>query len=231
MHWTRPPLLRHAIAPGARREGRVPAAGGFTLIELMVVIVILAVLSSMIIPAMGGSMGRMRAETAARMIADLADHCYRQAVTTGRVHALVISADGRELAVLAEPPVDPATPLWGVPLDADGNPVEPALQPVGIPGWMDRMLPEGVMVSEATLFDTEAAQTVEGDAQLLFFPDGTAEFGVVSVSSLEGDVYDVTIEGMSGTVRVGLPEATETTALGEAPEMGGETVAGEAPAQ
>jgi type II secretion system protein H len=199
-------MIRHFTAVSTRAARRA----GMTLIELMVVIVVLGIVASMVVPHMGGLLAAMELRRAGHDLGDLMDYCYRAAVTSGRVHALVLAGDGRRFDVVAEQ--RPAEQTPGAPI-APGTsaaaepPIDPQappeLTPISIPGYVERVLPAGVRLAEVWTFDNQLSQTGEGDRRLLFFPDGTAEFATVTLTNRQGDQCVVSLDGLSGMIEVG----------------------------
>ena len=184
-----------------RPRQRLPTAvvsSGMTLIELMVVIVVLGIVASLIIPQFGGSLASMQLRGSARGVGDLMDYCYHAAVSSGRVHALVFNADGHRFDILADRPREAA---------GSAGAEAPGLEPISIPGYVERALPAGVRVGQVWTFDQELSATQDGDVQLLFFPDGTAEFAAITLANAEGDQCTVTLDGLSGMIEVGEVES------------------------
>jgi type II secretion system protein H len=187
---------------------------GMTLIELMVVIVILGIVSAMILPSFGGSMDSVRLTGAARDLASTMDFAYRSAIASGRVHALTIDADRKRFELLAERPPEPAAAdAFGADAPLDRAPelladplAEPELVPVPIPGYIPRELPEGIRVGMIAVVDRELSTTGDGNARLLFFPDGTAEYASLGLTNESGDQCVVTLDGLTGMIDVGQVE-------------------------
>jgi prepilin-type N-terminal cleavage/methylation domain-containing protein len=221
-----------------------------TLIELMVVIVVIGIVAMTLAPVLGGSASAMRLRAAGRNMGDLMDFCYRRAVATGRVHALVLSADGRRYEIVAEEPprADDATPLGDAtsataatrptspdaaaaealalaapaPASADDDPTAPpTLVPVAFPGDAQKELPRGVRLGATTTQDATLSDAGGGDLRLLFFPDGTAEFASVTLLNDDGDQCVIKLDGLSGTVTVGRVEPATDEALGATPGASG----------
>jgi hypothetical protein len=149
----------------------------------------------------------MRLRTTAHNLADMMNFCYHSAVSTGRVHLLTFNADGRRFALLAEKPFEHESD--GVFDENDfvpamGDPTAPPeLVAVRFPGQMATMLPEGIELAQVSAFDTEMTVSKTGDIRLFFFPDGTAEFAVLTLTSDDGDMCRVGVDGLSGQIEVG----------------------------
>lgn len=171
------------------------ARAGFTLIEIMVVVIILGIIAGVMIPNLGGSIDSTRLETASGRIAELLDYCYNAAVATGRVHGVIFSPDGRQYKVVVETPPDAENP------ESD----QPTLEPVKLPGMIESPLPDGIKLAEAAAFEEDLLTTEEGEVRVLFFPDGTTEFANLTLSDDKGAKRVVKLNGLSGTISVEVP--------------------------
>ena len=190
------------------RSGRGASGGvrAFTLVEIMVVIVVLAIVAATVLPNLGGTAGTVRLTATTRHLAALMDYCYHAASATSRVHAIVISADGRQYRVVAE--VEPEFVRResgeGGELEADE-----LLVPIRLPGRFSGTLPEGIAVGQVSMFETELSDAGEEQVRILFFPDGTTEFMSLVVTESGGAQRTIELNGLSGTVTISEPEQTE----------------------
>ncbi len=82
---------QNAVAPA--RKSRTPPVRGFTLIELMVVIVILGLLTSIMIPVMSAA-SDSRADAQKRLLGTYISAAQARAVATGRPAAVIIQRMG-----------------------------------------------------------------------------------------------------------------------------------------
>ena len=209
---------------GPRRRG----AGAFSLLELMIVVVIIALLAAMVVPELGGSSETVQLDAAAGRVADMMDFCYHNAVATGKIHALVFDQTMRRFDVVSEgslpeemdesPPDSgdaPSGPLAASASAAAGTTAAPppsdapvALVPVPIPGFVDKTLPEGIAIAGVETYETDlSAGDQEGQYRILFFPDGTTEFAKVELAEPSGARRQVFLNGLDGDIQIINPEA------------------------
>ncbi len=168
------------------------AGRAFTLIEIMVVIVVLAIAAAAIVPNMAGSLATTRLEDAARQVADLMDYAGNAARATGRVHGLVFEPDGRRFTLVREVPPPPEAGL--------GQP--PTLEAIKLPGPLARELPESIVLASVAVFERDLIGGEEDQVRILFFPDGTTEFATLYLTDPHGDERYVSLNGLSGTVEI-----------------------------
>ena len=171
----------------------------FTLVELMVVIIVLGVIAAAVVPNLSGPLESTRLDAAARRVADLMDYCYANAAATGRVHGLIYLPGENRFEIVAEEPLDPSSPPSDQP---------PELVPAVLPGLLNDPLPEGVVIESAAVYEDDLDAVNEERLRLLFFPDGTTEFAMLSIVNDAGDRREVRLGGVSGTITIVTPEPT-----------------------
>ena len=197
---------RHNLSRSGR--GASGGIGAFTLVEIMVVIVVLAIVAATVLPNLGGTAGTVRLTATTRHLAALMDYCYHAASATNRVHAIVISADGRQYRVVAE--VEPEFVRRESGEGGElGLEADELLVPIRLPGRFSGTLPEGIAVGEVSMFETELSDAGGEQVRILFFPDGTTEFMSLVVTESGGAQRTIHLNGLSGTVTISEPEQTE----------------------
>ncbi len=86
--------------------------GGFTLIEVLVVVIVIALISVLALPSIS-SYFSVTIESSTRSIASIAREAFNSAVVTGRVHRIVFDIDKRTYWVESGP--------YGVTLDTEAT--------------------------------------------------------------------------------------------------------------
>ena len=160
---------------------------GFTLIELMVVVIVMAVLSGAIVPSIVSAMRRAGAKTAATKTFDLLNFACAAAIARGQ--PVVVNFDVSRGVCWAS--VQVLSLPW---LEEDEEPRSRTLVSVE--------LPEDVEIS--VYKDTESPHGPRSDdpwETIRFEPDGMAEDVVIELSDRRGDIYVLEVVGATGEVR------------------------------
>lgn len=188
---------------------RMRARRGFSLLEVIVVVIVIGVVAGVVVPNLGGSLETVRLNAAARRLSEALDYAHQRAVTTGRVHCLTIAGEGRELRLLADPAPDTedAVDAWErLAPDPRELESEPELEDVRDAARLLGEWPEGVAVVEVSTFEEGLVEGEEDEARIFFFPDGTCEFARLRLESANGGLRDVALNGLNGGVTVRIPE-------------------------
>jgi type II secretion system protein H len=176
-----------------RNTPRRRQTGGFTLVEIMVVVIVLAVVAGAVVPNFQSAVASLRLESACRRLAGLLDYCGQAARATGQVHGLIFSGDGVHYQAVCEVPPDE---------DSGDEDQTPRLEPAPLPADLDRRLAEGVRLTGAEFFEEDLAKQEGGGIRILFFPDGTTEFASLRLRSTKGEERTLQLNGVSGTVTI-----------------------------
>jgi type II secretion system protein H len=191
---------------GATRRAGGPACRGFTILELMIVLVLLGVLAAMILPAFNRSYRDAVLRSDARKLAAAMSLAYSQSVTLGRVHRLCVAgAERRWWLELQEDGRDRAfVPALGVPGGAgelDGAVQATVREPLES-GRKSRAA--GGETEERRELSTAAAERgrEEEPAVIAFRPDGTAEAREVLLEDGDGFALAVRVHPSTSRVRV-----------------------------
>ncbi len=166
------------------------AGGGFTLVELMVVVVVMAVLSGAVAPSLVRAARRAGARTAAVQSFDLLNFAYAAAVM--RRQPVTVGFDAGRNACWAS--VEAASLPWL----SEGQDASATTTLVSV------ALPERV---EMTFYRGDVTLPGPGPAgevdAIRFEPDGTAEDFVVELADPGGRVYVIEVSAATGQVRLG----------------------------
>jgi len=168
---------------------------GFTLVELLIVMVVAAVIASVVVPSMMGGRDQHRVKAAARTLLAHARRARVDAVTSGKRTQLIIDLDDAQDPFEAPGQFQPAMGPWGRPGDAGEN-----VEIIGVRiGASGRPLDDG------------ADSVQEGEVVINFLPEGSASAAQVWLAAgLHADEQLVIdIDGLTGRVRVLTPDEAQ----------------------
>jgi general secretion pathway protein H len=157
---------------------------GFTLFELMVVMILIGLMAAFVFPRIGGNSDRLRLRTAAKSVAAMLRYARDQAVTRGNSYALVYEPVQRRFWVAASDTIAKD--------DAD--------QP--IPDTIDSKnvydLPDGITTDPQVGVENEVG---EGYPLVAFFPLGNSSGGTLTLVNAKGMEAAIQIDLFTGAVR------------------------------
>ncbi len=184
---------------------------GFTLIEILAVVAILALVAAFVVPNMSGF--RVRAlRSEARQLAAQLELARQRAIVTGVPHRVWIELDQAEyrLEWLAEDPetAELAAATASEALDLHGTvPLELAAPPAReldfrpIPGNFGRLQ----VVADPFYFEaveTEEGRITRGQVSVEFARDGSAEYTEIYLQGAEGDHVALDVHPLDERVRI-----------------------------
>ena len=161
-----------------RISGKPGAVRGFTLLELLVVIMVIGALLSLVAPGLDGVRGRSLADSADGLCLTL-NHARQEAMLSSRAWRVVID------------PVE-KTVRFQQRLGAE-------FVPAGAPPFTESRLPPGIQLAELTI----NGQAVTGAGQVYLFPSG--EQDAFSLTLSEGERRRVLSMGPLGPAEVQHP--------------------------
>ncbi len=170
---------------------RVRARSGFTLIEIMAVVLILLMIAAIVIPRVSLIASQAALDDAKRLAATL-DYAREKAISVGRAHRVVLDLDHAQYWIEAQPPPAPTPPIlaWAeldeLPLVA---PRTNTREFAALRGSQPTPLDANVVIA-AVESDSDAA--IDGIAQIAFEPDGATAPARVLITA--GDSVRVRIE-------------------------------------
>ena len=162
---------------------------GFTLLELLVVLVIISLMSALVAPKISGSMMNLKLKTASKKVSAALRYSRSNAVSEKRTYATAFDFDNNRLSILTSP-IDDG--------ENDEEPAEDEKESTPIPKVYD--LPEGIRFEKGVVGNEEADS---GLFQVLFFPNGSSSGGHVILTNDRGRSYQIRVDFITGVVRLG----------------------------
>lgn len=186
--------------PGGRRHERQRA---FTLIELMVVCILLAILTAIIVPEMRGSYQDSLLRASSRKLMDVFDLAYSHAVSRDEVDRVRLDAQNSKYRYIVEQRIekqgqDNFEPLTDIP---------------GAEGDLDNRISFEVRNSseDSTNQTTEAVSDEaaarnqsdpEADNSISFYPDGTADDREVVLRDQQGFGLALRVNPITARIKI-----------------------------
>jgi type II secretion system protein H len=183
--------------------------GGFTLIEILAVVAILALVAAFVVPNLSGIRARaLRAE--ARQIAAQLELARQRAIVTGVPHRLWLELDQAEyrLEWLAEDPEEADIVAEEPEFDLSGNtplslsaPIVRELEYRPIPGNFGNLQ----VVAEPFYFEaveTPQGRITRGQVSVEFARDGTADYTEIYLQDAAGDHIALDVYPLDERVRI-----------------------------
>lgn len=164
---------------------------GFTLIELIIVLILLSVATALVAPRLTGSLDRMNAESTARRISSALRFARSHAVTEKIPYLAIFDMDTNMLSVMASLMPDETDSDEADPDDTQTNdPQKPRVY----------VLSEGIRLKEGVPLDGETMTT--GTFVMGFFPGGGTTGGKVILQDDKDRVFSVVLDRITGSVKV-----------------------------
>lgn len=178
---------------------------GFTLLELIIVLVILVVAAALAVPTVQRSFSSQRVAKAGDMIRAELNRARISAMRTGEVHGFFYF---------------PGTANYKIaPFDEEVMSVINGSQTRNEPNTSNFVyggdrLPNGVLFAEGQTADDSRSESalVENDSAgrdlrpVLFYPDGTSQSAKLYLRNQDNDYIEVKLRGLTGTSKVRLIE-------------------------
>lgn len=162
---------------------------GFSLIELLVVLVLISVFTAFVGVNVAGSLGNMGLKTASRKVAASLRYARSRAITESTPYVALL--DFNQSRVTIKPEMNSS--------GSENDFAPPALEPVEI-GKKSYTLPENVIFKDALLFDGS-----ESDSRffaIVFMPTGCSSGGTIFLENNNSHQSVIKIDFITGMVRL-----------------------------
>jgi type II secretion system protein H len=206
-HWVIGSLIRHSsfgfshsLLSGRRFMGRASVGTlGFTLIELMVVVVLIAIMTAVIIPEMKGTYEDALLRSTGRELVGVLNLAYSQTITLSQRHRVRLDkAAGRyfvERAVRESEPGSGFVPVRDVPGGEGKLDTRISIQ-------IRKQSEDARTSAPASSGSTNEWRAGTGTESISFYPDGTAEAGEILLRDRDGFGLALRINPTTARVRI-----------------------------
>lgn len=160
--------------------GRI-SSSGFTLLELIIVMIIVGLMSVLVVPVIGSSLSNMELKTAAKKTASALRYCRSKAAMQKTIYIAGI---------------DFATNIISVE-----NKKESPEKPEGTddPDIKTYKLPDGVYVEKIVSADQEIDS---GNFKITFFTNGSCSGGLITLAGSRDKQYNINLDSITGIVTI-----------------------------
>lgn len=169
-------------------QGTCGTARGFTLFELLVVLLIIGLISALVMPRLAASLPGVQLKSAARAVAASLRYARSRAVSESRLYVALFDRTQRLLAVEPiERPVDAG----------ESERLRVILNMSALKNVYE--FPDGV---EFGVTDNRDAGEGPDPFPIFFFPQGHSTGGKVVMTNVRRKQYTVTVDTITGTVEI-----------------------------
>ncbi|MDE0314105.1 MAG: prepilin-type N-terminal cleavage/methylation domain-containing protein [Candidatus Poribacteria bacterium] len=203
-------------------RNRIPSSSedGFSLMEIMLVFAIIAVLSSISMPAMRGFAASRRLTTSAHAIADTLAFARDMAITERTTHLVVFDVSSNRYWLASSETFDTQNPIASAgrtasPTTSAGGQVMVS-RTGGIMG-IPQPLNQGVTIAALVTTHNGVIQQITSGADYVYFsPTSTSVDTIVYLRNVKGTVLAVVVEASTGRASIEqmTPEQIQTLGLG-----------------
>ena len=192
--------------------------------ELLLVFTIIAILSSLSMPAMRGVAASRRLKSSARAIADTFAFARDMAITERTAHLVVFDVDAGRYWLASSENFDSQNPLASAassanaatsttaPTNGEQTALTRASGVMGIPQQLDQSITLAAIVTNRNGVNTQADT---GVAYIYFSPLSTAEGATVYLQNVRDKIIAITVDATTGRTRLQhiAPELATTIGL------------------
>lgn len=163
---------------------------GFTLLELIVVLIIVSLMSAVVGPSVAGSLSKMNLKTAAKKTAASLRYARSRAVAENAIYIARFDFEQNRLLIISG--FDPNKNKTGKNKTGENN-----IDEKNTEKSKRYVLPEGVRFKKGILAEDEVDS---GLFDIVFSPGGSSSGGGVVLADERGKEYEIGVDFVTGTV-------------------------------
>lgn len=182
----------HVLKPAMR-------SGGFTLLELIVVLLIIGLMMALVTPRLVGSLTKVNLKTSAQKISSSLRYARSQAVSGQIIYQAVFDFEKSGLFINAEKPQDSEDSY----LKAEIETAETDHSEVTQSRTESYFLPEGVKIEKALTINEEFDS---GLFSIEFYPSGNSSGGTVVLVDEKERRFQISVDFVTGIVKLTEPD-------------------------
>jgi general secretion pathway protein H len=172
---------------------------GFTLLELIVVLVIISLMSAFVAPKLAGPMSNLDLKTASQKISASLRYVRSHAASEKTTYVALFDFDKNRLVIINPPSVKGDFNINNRGA-VDGAPAErPDNEKDRSGGLKTYNLPDGVKFAKGA---SKEGDVNSGFFRIFFFPSGGSSGGEITVANERGRQYKITVDFITGTVQL-----------------------------
>lgn len=196
--WRRITLMRN-------REG-MSSTSGFSMMEIMLVIVIISILTTISMPAFRGFAASRRLKTAAQKIVDTFTFARDMAITERHTHLVVFDLTGNRYWLASSETFNTQNPMASAGRTTNtpntNNQQAPVSRTDSVMG-VPQTLTEGISIPSMTTTYSGTTQEVTTGAGFVYFtPTSTSQDTVIYLQNLREQMVAITVEGVTGRASI-----------------------------
>ena len=190
------PDLQAGVSPSENKFFR-NSLTGFTLIELILVLVIIGFLTSLVAPAITSRTG-LRLKTTVKRVAAGLRYARSQAVVSGSNYRATFDLENGQVTIESLAEDDPyQRGAWGDDEEEDFYEEQSSTQRP--PEKKVFSLPPDVTIAQVVL---NGEEIYEGIAEIDFFPNGSCSGGDIFLMDAKERIYRISLEFLTGIVKI-----------------------------
>lgn len=203
-------------------RNQIPSSSedGFSLMEIMLVFAIIAILSSISMPAMRGFAASRRLTTSAHAIADTLAFARDMAITERTTHLVVFDVSSNRYWLASSETFDTQNPTASAGRTASSTTSTGGQVMVSRTGGImgiPQPLNQGVTIAALVTTHNGVTQQITSGADYVYFsPTSTSVDTIVYLRNIRGSVRAIVVEGSTGraSIQQMTPEQIQTLGLG-----------------